>query len=79
MGASPALFAERFMSGRTASLLLDGKPRPQAGLPQGSPLSPVLLALYLSTAPVGPSTFNYVDDFAVLGIGRSYDAAKAAL
>jgi len=33
LGARPALFAERFITGRTASLVLDGKARPQAGLP----------------------------------------------
>ena len=79
LGARPALFAERFITGRTAYLVLDGKPRPQAGLPQGSPLSPVLLALYLATAPTGPGVFNYVDDFAVLGVGRTYETAKAAV
>ena len=79
LGARPALFAERFMTGRTACLVLDGKPRPQAGLPQGSPLSPVLLALYMATAPAGPGVFNYVDDFAVLGVGRTHETAKAAV
>ena len=77
--ARPALFAERFIIGRTASLVLDSKVRPQAGLLQGSPLSLILLALYVATAPAGPSTFNYVDDFAVLGIGRTHESAKAAV
>jgi len=60
-------------------MLLDSKLRPHTGLLQGSPLSPILLALYLATALAGPSTFNYVDDFAVLGTGRTHHAAKAAL
>lgn len=78
-GAKLALFAKRFITGRTASLLLDGKRRPQTGLPQGSPLSSILLALYMSTAPTGPEVFNYVDDFAILGIGRTHDAARGAV
>ena len=77
--ARPALFAERFITKRTASLVLDGKTRPQARLPQGLPLSPVLLALYLATAPAGPGVFNYVDDFAVLGVSRTHENAKAAV
>ena len=42
-------------------------------------MSLVLLALYLATAPAGPSVFNYVNDFAVLGVGRIYESAKAAV
>ena len=43
------------------------------------PLSLVLLTLYVATALAGPSVFNYVDDFAVLGVGRTYESAKAAV
>jgi len=79
LGARLALFAERFITSRTASLVLDGKLRPQTGLLQGSPLSLVLLALYLATVLAGPGVFNYVDNFAVLGVGRTYESVKAAV
>jgi len=77
LGAKVALFAERFATGRSATLRVDGRPRPQLGLPQGSPVSPVLLALFYSTAPRANGIYNYVDDFGILGTGRDHAAAKA--
>jgi len=33
----------------------------------------------MAIALAGPGTFNYVDDFAVLGVSRTYKSAKAAV
>jgi len=79
LGAAVALFAERFASGRSAVMRLDGRTRPQAGLPQGSPLSPILLAIYMSTAPQADGMFNYVDDFGIIATGRDHAQAKRSL
>ena len=72
------LWAESFMSARTAYVRYDGvmtEAEPlQCGLPQGSPASPVLYLLY--TEPIhqlGPGRFGYADDCGLLTIGRTLD------
>lgn len=79
LGAACVLFAERFMTGRTAALRLDNRVRPQYGLPQGLPLSPVLLAIYMGSAPRHEGLFNYVDDFGLLATGCDHAEVKGTL
>jgi len=42
-----AIFAESFLIGRTVRIRLGGPDLKAPGLPQGSPLSPVLFALHM--------------------------------
>ena len=46
--AKLAVFAESFLTGCTVKMQLGGPDLKALGLPQGSPLSPVLFALYIA-------------------------------
>ena len=75
-----ALFVEGFLTGQTVRIRLGGPEAPAPGLPQGSPLSPVLFALYIAPLTAGrDNVYNYVDDVVVYASGRSYAEAKEAL
>ena len=85
-----------FVKDRSAAIRLDdfiSEPEPiHVGVPQGSPVSPVLACLYASEPlkdlvdnpvyaktgrPVGPRA--YVDDYGLLAIGHSHEENMAAL
>jgi ribonuclease HI len=79
-----ARWVHSFMSDRSARIRYQDITTPssplQCGLPQGSPVSPVLFLLY--TEPIyrlgkAQSRFGYADDTAILCIGDSLDATAA--
>ena len=79
-------WALSFATDRTASIRLGDETQPNAslasGLPQGSPASPVLFALFI--APLlrlgfSAGKFGYADDIALLRTGKSLDITTAAL
>jgi len=72
-------FVGSFHDDRTVKLRLDGSVRPSLGLPQGSPLSPVLYALYMADVARLPGTLNYVDDIAMCVTGPDHATVKAGL
>jgi len=75
-----AVFAESFLTGRTVRMRLGGPDQKAPGLPQGSPLSPVLFALYMAPLAQGrDDLYNYVDDIAVFVSARTHDGAKKLL
>ncbi|GAA6043227.1 hypothetical protein NBRC10512_007452 [Rhodotorula toruloides] len=80
-------WTKSFMSNRTCTLRLEGgSSEPvdwRSGLPQGSPLSPILFLLYnaaaLAACKTSTSTaFGWVDDLNVLAWGRSVEEAVSA-
>ena len=85
----PALpWLESFLTRRTCRLIVDGTESSEmegdCGLPQGSPLSPLLYTLYnaaLVEAAHSSSSSGaaYVDDLLILGWGRTVEAATAAV
>jgi len=75
-----AVFAKSFLTGRTVRLRLGGPSRQAPSLPQGSPLSPMLFALYIAPLAQGrDDLYNYVDDIAVFVSARTYNGAKKLL
>ncbi|EMS18089.1 hypothetical protein NBRC10512_006975 [Rhodotorula toruloides] len=80
-------WTESSMSNRTCTLRLEGvSSEPvewRSGLPQGSPLSPILFLLYNSGALAACKTttstlFGWVDDLNVLAWGRNVEEAVSA-
>ena len=75
-----AVFAKSFLTSRTVRLRLGGPSQQAPGLPQGSPLSPVLFALYMAPLAQGrDDLYNYVDDVAVFVSARTHNDAKRLL
>ena len=89
-------WVESFISNRKAAIRLDGvtsEPRPiNVGIPQGSPVSPVLSVIYaseiittlkeaniLTTSGIPLSPRSYIDDYAVLAISCSLQDNLIAL
>jgi len=72
-----------FLSNRSAAVIEDGtlsRPFPiKSGVPQGSPLSPLLFSIFLRTAPVPRESMMgasmYADDIAIWAAGPSPAAA----
>jgi hypothetical protein len=71
-----------FMSDRYIQLAFDGekdqKTRIETGIPQGSPVSPILFLIYIrflfEEIDVEVPTPSYMDDIAILAVGKELDA-----
>ena len=78
-----------FLEGRTARLRFDGETSPRrpvrSGVPQGSPLSPILLILYIASLyralqdVEGTITVGFADDTNIISIGRDTEQARGRL
>jgi hypothetical protein len=75
-----------FATGRLVQLKLDGEIGPltsiQCGLPQGSPVSPILFMLYLAPLfhmGIPRARFGYADDVALLATSPSIDTNSKSL
>jgi len=74
------LFVETFLTHRSVTMRLGGPPKAAPVLPQGSPLSPVLFALYMAPlAQQREDLYNYVDDIAVYVSSRTHGETKRLL
>lgn len=90
-GVPPGLikFIESFLSGRTSKLHFDNKDSDfvpvQSGVPQGSPLSPILFILFIATLyeelkQVQKTTVvGFADDTNILAFGRTTDETVETL
>ncbi|ODM14226.1 hypothetical protein SI65_10363 [Aspergillus cristatus] len=82
-------WASSFTQDRTAAIRLDGHQSPTftvpAGLPQGSPVSPILFMLYIEPIfKIGPALarrgrFGYADDICQLVVSKSLEENTAKL
>ncbi|KAI0992193.1 hypothetical protein K3495_g15993, partial [Podosphaera aphanis] len=76
------IWIRSFLRGRSARVRFDSgitEPRQlECGLPQGSPLSPILFLFYMAELVAGNNRrFGYADDLAILGTGPTLDVATA--
>jgi len=91
MGIEPEIcrWAESFMADRNVRIVIDGTERQdgvvETGIPQGSPVSPILFAVYISgvfeeaerkTAPEG---LSFVDGVAWVATGKAVEELTAKL
>lgn len=73
-----------FLSGRTTQITLDGYTSEVfpllCGLPQGSPVSPILFLLYIEPAiSLSPARFGFADDGCLLAFGNTLADVRAGL
>jgi retron-type reverse transcriptase len=84
-----ARWVRSFLTGRTASLLFDGESTPPrsvtAGVPQGSPLSPILFLLYTASLYTklqehrGLIAVGFADDLNLLAFGKDTQETRRYL
>ncbi len=77
-------WVQSFLTGRTTQITLDGQTSQafpiSCGLPQGSPVSPILFLLYIQPAiSLSSARFGYADDGCLLATGTTLAACQSAL